>query len=298
VEPGRLDLRLGTSLAYGVAEHLAECPDLGPECNDPVPPTPYHHRVELYASDVNLDVAYGLTTWLAAEARLTLRIVDTTPTYREQDGAPKLVPDDIHHHDRTLVGPGDPWLVVRLGGAYGKLTTAARAGFTIPLGQTEPDPYALASEGKWHEHTQLGTGTVMPIVGAGLAYDTGPVALSVSALGFFSLYQNPHGFRPPARFFAGIRASVPLLAGALTPFATVDLAHEANEIWHGLPGLEGNTLRTDLLVGAGLSWELVKDFRAEIVGRGRVGRFSQGVSFDTPGFLQLVVSTHLDGLGR
>jgi hypothetical protein len=298
VEPGRLDIRLGASLAYGVAEHLAECPDLGPECRGPVPPTPYHHRVELVASDVNLDLAYGLTTWLAAEARLTLRIVDTTPTYREQSGAPKLVPDDIHHHDRTIAGPGDPWLVVRLGGASGKLATAARVGLTLPLGGTEPDPYVLASEGKWHEHTQLGTGTVMPIVGVGLAYDAGPVDLSLSALGFFSLAANGHGFRAPARFFGGIRASLPLFEGALTPFATLDVAHETNEIWRGLPGLEGNTLRTDLLAGAGLSWEFVKDFRAELVGRGRIGRFSQGVSFDTPGLLQLSVATHIDGLGR
>lgn len=297
MEPGRLDLRLGTSMAYGVAEHLAECPDLGPECAGPVPPVPYHHRVELIASDVSLDVAYGLTTWLAAEARLTLRIVDTTPTYRELDGTPKLVPDDIHHHDRTIVGPGDPWLVVRLGGAVGELTTAARVGLTLPVGGTEPDPYALASEGKWHEHTQLGTGTVMPIVGAGIAYDAGPVELSLSALGFFSLYQNGHGFRAPARFFGGIRASVPLLSGALVPIATVDVAHETNEIWNGMPGLEGNTLRTDLLVGAGLSWEFVKDFRAELVARGRAFRFAQGVSFDSPGFVQLSVATHIDGLG-
>jgi len=298
VEPGRLDLRLGTSIAYGVAEHLAECPDLGPECRDPVPPTPYFHRVELVASDVTLDLAYGLTTWLAAEARLTLRIVDTTPAYREQDGTPKLVPDDIHHHDRTIVGPGDPWLLARIGGSVGKLVTAARVGVSLPVGGTEPDPYALAEEGKWHEHTQLGTGTVMPIVGAGLSYDAGPVDLAASAIGFFSLYENGHGFRAPARFFGGLRVSVPLLGETLTPFATLDMAHETNEIWHGLPGLEGNTLRTDLLVGAGLSWELVKDFRAEIVGRGRVGRFSQGVSFDSPGFVQLAVSTHVGGPGR
>lgn len=296
MEPGRLDVRLGTSIAYGVAEHLAECPDLGPECEDVVPPTPYFHRVELIASDVNLDLSYGVASWFAAEVRLTLRIVDTTPTYREQDGAPKLVPDDIHHHDRTIVGPGDPWVVARFGGVLGKLLAAGRIGVSLPFGSTEPDPYRLASRGQWHEHTQLGTGTVMPIVGLGLSYDTGPVEVAASAIGFFSLYENQHGFRAPARYFGGLRGSVPLLGGKLTPFATVDFAHETNEIWNGRLGLEGNTQRTDLLVGAGLSWELVDRLRAELVGRGRVGRFATGVSFDSPGFVQLSVSTYFDKL--
>lgn len=255
---------------------------------------PYYHRVELVASDVNLDVAYGLTTWFAAEARLTLRVVDTTPSYRELDGTPKLVPDDIHHHDRTLVGPGDPWIVGRFGSSFGDLVTAARVGFSVPLGSTEPDPYELGEEGEWHEHTQLGTGTVVPIVGVSLSYAAGPVDLSLSAIGFFSLYANGHGYRAPARYFAGVRASMPLLSGALSPFATLDVAHETNEIWHGLPGLEGNTLRTDLLLGGGLSWEFVKDFHAELAIRGRLFRFSQGVSFDSPGFAQLSVSTHFD----
>lgn len=296
MEPGRLDVRLGTSIAYGVAEHLAECPDLGPECEDPVPPVPYHHRVELIASDVNLDLSYGVTSWFAAEARLSLRIVDTTPTYREQDGTPKLVPDDIHHHDRTIVGPGDAWLVGRLAGVAGKLVAAARLGVTVPLGGIEPDPYELASRGQWHEHTQLGTGTMMPIVGLGLSYDTGPVEIAASALGFFSLYENRYGFRAPARYFGGMRGSLPLLGGKLVPFVAVDFAHETNEIWNGAPGLEGNTQRTDLLVGGGLSWEFVERFRVELAGRARVGRFATGVSFDTPGFVQLSVSTFFDGL--
>jgi hypothetical protein len=296
VEPGRLDVRLGASIAYGVAEHLAECPDLGPECKETPPPQPYYHRVELIASDVNLDLSYGVATWFAAEARLTLRIVDLTPTYREVDGTPKQVPDDIHHHDRTIAGPGDPWVVARFSGVAGKLVAAGRIGVTLPFGSTEPDPYELAARGKWHEHTQLGTGTVMPIVGLGLSYDAGPVEIAASALGFFSLYENQHGFRAPARYFGGVRGTVPLLGGKLRPFATIDFAHETNEIWHGKEGLEGNTQRTDLLVGAGVSWEFVERFRAELAGRGRVGRFASGVSFDTPGFVQLSVSTYFDGL--
>src|SRR5262249_41897590 len=184
-------------MLVGTASHLATCPDLGPQCRDPVPPTPYYHHVFLFTTEIALDAAYGVTPWLAVEARLPLRIVKTKPTYTSLDGAPMSVPNDIHHHDETLVGPADPWLVLRLGGALGKLTPAARAGAPLPAGKTQPNPYALALEGKWHEHTQFGSGTFMPIVGIGVAYAFERVQLSASGLGIFSLYEDGYGYRAP-----------------------------------------------------------------------------------------------------
>ncbi len=259
-------------------------------------PTPYYHHVELLAADLSLDGAYGIAPWLAVEARLVLRVVDTTPTYFEQDGTPKLVPDDIHHHDETLVGPGDPWVMARFGGSFGKLVTAARLGLSLPLGSTAPDPYALGAEGKWHEHTQLGTGTVVPIAGLGLSYTTGPVDLSLSALGLFSFSANEHGYRAPARYFVGIRGDVPLLDRRLSPFATVDVAHETDEIWNGAPGLEGSSRRTDLLVGGGLAWEFAPKWRLELGVRGRVLKLSSAPGFDSPGVAQVALSTSVDRL--
>jgi hypothetical protein len=298
VEPGRLDLRLGGALTYGVSQHLATCPDLGPACGGPTPPTPYYHHVDLTASDISLDVAYGVLPWLALEARFAYRVVHTHPTYFEQDGSPKLVPDDIHHHEETIAGPGDPWLVARFAGSFGKLVTAARAGFSVPVAGTVPNPYRLAEQGYWHEHTQLGTGTFVPIAGLGLAYDTGPVALSLSALGLFSLYADNQGYRAPSRYFVGLRAAVPLLSRKLTPFATADLAHETDEIWDGVAGQEGGVRRTDVLVGAGLLWEFVPAWTLELSGRGRVARLADGPGFDSPGLLQLALSTHVDKLDR
>lgn len=253
--------------------------------------------MELVAADVSLDGAYGIAPWLAVEARLVLRVVDTTPTYFEQDGTPKQVPDDIHHHDETLVGPGDPWVMARFGGAFGELVTAARLGLSLPLGSTTPDPYALGAEGKWHEHTQLGTGTVVPIAGLGLSYPVGPVDLSLSALGLFSVYSGQYGYRAPARYFAGLRGDVPFLSRRLVPFVTVDVTHETDEIWNGAPGLEGSTRRTDLLVGGGLGWEFAPSWRLEVGARARVFKLSSAPGFDSPGVLQLALSTSLDKLG-
>ncbi|MEZ4298815.1 MAG: transporter [Polyangiaceae bacterium] len=258
---------------------------------------PYYHHVALLASDTSLDASYGLLPWLAVEGRFTLRVVDTTPTYSELDGSPKLVPDDIHHHDRTLVGPGDPWLVARFAGQYSGLSAAARLGVSLPVGLTRPDPYAAGARGESHEHTQLGTGTVVPIVGLGLSYRVEPIVISASGLAFFSAYENEHGFRAPTRYFASVRATWPLLDGKLSPYVAADLSGEGEEIWHGSPGLEGSNVRADLLLGGGLAWQFAPDWQVELNSRGRAARFTGARGFDYPGVAQVAVSTHFDTTG-
>jgi outer membrane protein with beta-barrel domain len=294
VVPGRLDLRLGTSMLIANASHLAECPDLGPQCNDPVAPVPYNHQVDLFLAEISLDGAYGINEWLAAELRFALRIADINPTYSEVDGTPKDVPDDIHHHDETLVGPSDPWVLLRFAAATGALSTAARLGVSLPLGRIEPDPYELGARGESHEHTQFGTGTLVPLVGLGLGYTVDPVELSVSALGQFSVYENRYGFRAPTRLLGGFRTTALLLDGAVRPYATFDVAHETEEIWNGKPGLEGSNVRTDFLVGAGIAWTFTDPWFVDVSLRGRVAKIAEGASFDYPGILQLGLGTSYD----
>jgi hypothetical protein len=279
---------------YGSAGHLAECPDLGPACNQSPPPVPYYHHVALVLSDVTADVAYGLTESMAIEGRFVLRIVDTTPTYNELDGSQKFVPNDIHHHDRTMVGPSDPWLVLRVGASVGKLQTAARLGVSFPLGRTEPDPYALAAEGKWHEHIMMGTGTFLPIVGLGLSYPVGSFEVSGSMLGLFSVYENSDGFRAPTRIFGGLRVGYPLKSLKITPNLTADIAHESAEIWHGAYALEGFNARTDVLVGAAVQWEFAPLWRLEGAIKARVLRLTDAPAFNYPGLAQLSISHSWD----
>jgi hypothetical protein len=273
---------------------LAECPDLGPACNNSPPPVPYHHHVALWLSDITADVSYGLSESFAIEGRFVVRVVDTTPTYSELDGSPKLVPNDIHHHDRTMVGPGDPWLIFRAGAAFGKLQTASRIGVSFPLGRTEPDPYALAAQGKWHEHIMMGTGTFLPIVGFGLSYPAGPVQLSASALGLFSVYENKDGFRAPSRIFGGIRVGYPITSLKLTPNIAADIAHESAEIWHGAYALEGFNARTDVLVGAGATWEFGTEWKLEANLKARVLRLTDAPAFNYPGLFQIAISKSWD----
>jgi hypothetical protein len=285
-------------MLYASTSHVEECPDIGPACKDQPPPTPYYHHVKLLTAELDLDATYGVTSWLAAQVHFPLRLANVNPTYSELDGTPKSVPNDIHHHKETLFGPGDPWLMMRVGGAAGRLVTSATLGVTVPLGSTVPNPYVLGAEGKWHEHIQFGTGTVLPIVGLGLSYAMAPVIVSFSGLGFFSLYENSYGYKAPSRFLYTLRADLKLLDGKLVPYVAADLQHQTEELWSGQVGTEGSTVRADLLVGGGVAWVFSKPWTADAGVRAHVASFSNSATLDYPGVLQLGLSTSFDVGGK
>ncbi len=275
--------------------HVAECPDLGPECFGGGPrPTPYNHHVDQVMAETVLDISIGITPNLAIDARWSLRVVDVSPTYSELDGTPKQVPDDIHHHDETLVDLTDPWLLARVGAVHGRLVSVARLGVSLPVGRTEPDPYALGREGKSHQHLQAGTGTVVPIVGFGLAYTVAPVTVGLGGIGFFNLTEADNGFRAPVRMYASHRVSVALLEGLITPFADVSLAHEGEEYWQGEVGLEGSNVRTEVYLGGGLGWRFAETWGVEGTVRARVATLTDAASFTQYGLFSLALSKRFD----
>lgn len=247
-------------------------------------------------NETAMDAAYGIAPYLAAEFRFSLRITDISPTYSEMDGTPKEVPNDIHHRDETLVGASDPWLSLRFGAKYDKMSTVARFGLTLPIGRTEPNPYRLGAQGEGHQHIQFGTGTFVPIVGAGISYDLDPLNFSGSVLGLFNVYANGHGYRAPSRYFLSLRSTLSLLDKNLRPYITIDLAHETEEIWDGAPGLEGSNIRTDLLMGGGIGYRFMDPWMVELGGRARVARLGGSAPFVYPGVLELRLSAYFDTL--
>jgi hypothetical protein len=251
------------------------------------------HHIALAMSETSFDVGYGLSRWLALEGRFAVRVVDVTPTYTELDGTPKTVVDDIHHHKETLVGPADPWLLVRVGASSGRWITAARAGVTLPLGSTVPDPYVLGREGLPHEHIQLGTGTVVPVVGGAVAYAAPSVELSLVALGFFSFYTNDNGYRAPMRGFVSARGTFPLPSLRLRPYVATDFVHDGPELWHGVVGADTYT-RSDLLAGGGVAWRFAPKWEADVGFRVLLAKLATGTSLDYPGLVQLGLATHFD----
>jgi hypothetical protein len=244
-------------------------------------------------SETAFDASYGLSRFLAVEGRFAVRVVDVTPTYSELDGTPKTVTDDIHHRKETLVGPADPWLLLRVGAKSGGLVTAARFGVTLPLGSTVPDPYILGREGLPHEHIQFGTGTVVPVVGGAIAYVSRTFDASLTALAFFSFYANGNGFRAPMRAFTSARATLPLPSLKLRPYVALDFVHEGRELWHGVDGAE-SYIRNDLLGGGGIAWQFAPRWEADLGVRVRLAKLSSGVSLDYPGILLMGIGTHFD----
>lgn len=279
--------------------HVAECPDLGPQCNSPLRPTPYNHHVDQLIFETSLTAGLGIVEGFDLETRWALRVTDVNPSYSELDGTPKSVPNDIHHHDETLVDITDPWLLGRLTHANGDFIGSMQLGLSFPLGRTEEDPYVLGSQGISHEHLQAGTGTFVPIVGFALGYtalrDTiAPVTFGLSGFAFVSAYENDEGFRAPSRIYAGHRVSVSFLEGVLRPFIGLDLAHETEELWQGRPGLEGSNIRTELYGSTGLALRFYDEWTVDLNVRGRVATLTDAATFEIPVMLGLGLQTSFD----
>jgi hypothetical protein len=294
MSPGELTLQLEQSIVPLSVSHIEGCPDLGPACSSAVPPTPYYHHVDELVSETAVDASLAITPWFGLDTRWSVRIVDVSPSYSELDGAPKSVPDDIHHHDETIGGVTDPWLLARFAAVTGSFVSVGRLGLSLPLGKTVEDPYRLSRRGLWHEHVQVGTGTVVPIVGLSLAYTVAPVTIGLGGTGFFSMFESSKGYRAPPRFYFDHRVSVTLLDGVLTPFAQAILAHEGEEYWHGDVGEEGSNIRTEIYVGGGLGWRFYDRWSLEGSASGRVASLTDAPTFKSAGTFSLALSTSFD----
>jgi hypothetical protein len=153
----------------------------------------------------------------------------------------------VHHRNETIVGPADPWLLLRAGGFAGRFWLAARAGVSLPLGKTEPNPFELGDRGIEHQHIQLGTGTVDPIGMVEASRSFGAVEIDAFAQGQLSLYENAHGYRAPLRLSAGGSVGTRVV-GDLEGALGLEAYHEGAERWDGVIRQDAALGRTELLV--------------------------------------------------
>lgn len=259
--------------------HPSHCPEIGPICQQRDEPPQLHDQV-FYVTELRPVAELQVLDWLSFEAQLPLRLSATTIVYRRLDGAP-FVPDyeDIHHRNETLLGPADPWLSVRghLVGLDPRLT--AQLGVTLPLGRTEPNPFALGAQGLPHQHVQFGTGTFNPILGLEALRTAGPIHLRAHAVALLPLLENRHGYRAGARIVGGLEGAFSLDRWRLT--AGVHVFHEEPERWDGAILQDGNLGRTDLLLGAAAAYPL--------------GEYLVGASLQVPVYQRLVQAGHEAG---
>ncbi len=232
--------------------HEAGCVDVASCAEVPAQPR-YLHDQDLVPGELRAIAEVGLTPSWGLEAQLPFRVTRTTIRYATPGGAPYTPLDpDVHHRDETLAGLGDPWLLARYGALAGGLLVTARAGVSVPLGRTEPDPFALGAVGKRHQHIQFGTGTFDPVLALDASRTIGRLQLGGYGQAQLSLYENDEGFRAGHRLAAGLSAGTRVLgsgAGALVGALGLDVMHEGAERWGGEVQQDGNLGRTELLAG-------------------------------------------------
>ena len=265
---------------------------------DSVAVAPYRHDLHITSGDVLFAARWGLGGGWGVETLVPLRVNRERITYRTMDGAP-FTPDppDVHHSDRTLSGFADPWLLVVTGHRFGAWSLGARAGVSFPVGSTVEDPFALGEAGIAHEHVQLGSGTVQPIVSLGLgrAFD----GWSASAIGYarFGVDTNQHGYRPGDQLLAQAFASSPLGVPHMLFTAGPTLFHENTETWQGQEQSEGNLGRTDLYAEGRVAWAppgLGFGFRGEL--RVPVWSEATGSQLEVPVSFRLAIGKTFGGM--
>ncbi len=216
--------------------------------------TPVVHDQSILFSESRLGAEWAFADGWALGLVVPFKVVGTGIEYVDAEGRSReLARPDTHHRDETLAGPGDPWLTVRAQRAAGAWRLGARAGVSLPLGRTEEDPFRLGDMGLRHQHFQMGTGTVNPIVQVEAGRPVGPLFVGGWALTQQVLYENGKGYQAGDRYAGGVTGR--WSGGRWTVGGGPELQGETAERWQGVVEEEdGNRGRVDVLLGAEASF--------------------------------------------
>lgn len=216
---------------------------------------PYLHDLRLHLFELRLFTDVALHENVTLETQLPVRVTSTSIVFKQFDGSVFTPAEgNIHHRTETLFGFGDAWLMANGHVTAGGFRLTARLGVTLPIGTIEANPFALGDEGKQHQHIQFGTGTFNPLTGLEVSRAFGPVTLLANGQAVWMAYANANGYRGGHRITGTLRADLQL--GPVRPILGFDVLHEQPETWNGVVQQDGNLGRTDLLISAGLTWNV------------------------------------------
>ncbi len=201
-------------------------------------PVPNKHFVHLDWFRTEFDLAYGFSKDWDVELDMPYDVKTVRARYELPDGTPFQNPEgDLHHRDERLHGFSDFKLLAnyRPGGvllADDRLHVGL--GLSLPVGETEEDPWKLGNQGLRHQHIQFGTGTVDPVFRLDYYRLADPVGFLVSANVQIPLYENHHTYKgsTQADFSIGPRAQ---LAGWLVVGASYVASYQTRAFWDGDP---------------------------------------------------------------
>lgn len=293
IEVGRLVVDLTSVASTATARHDAIEVLVGG------PPTTVIHDQPITTGEARLSAELGVMDGLTAGLILPLRLYHTRIRYLDQDDRPVEIENPfIHHRNETLVGVGDPWLYARGARAAAGFTLGARLGVTVPLGRTEEDPFALGDLGMSHQHSQFGTGTFGLVGGIDVSRTFGGVRAEAGLLTIQSFYENQYGYQAGDRYAA--------LASAATSFgtkqwrfrATFETIKETAERWSGVVHTDdGNIGRTDILLGAEVTWLVTDDWHVGVSAKLPAYTHVVGGQLDALGFVGVSVGARLRAFG-
>jgi thiol-disulfide isomerase/thioredoxin len=217
--------------------------------------------------------------------------VGSSIRYLDPAGAEvQLVAPDVHHRNETVSGIGDPMLLGGVSGSLGEWRFTGRVGLTIPIGRTEEDPFALGDQGLRHQHIQMGTGTVNPVIAAEAARTWGRWRFGAFALSQQVVYENGRGYQAGDRYAGGV-ALLRRLGSRWSVRGGIDALGETAERWNGMTySDDGNRGRFDLIAGAGASWAVTRQLGLDLALKIPVVTHAVGGQLDMPAIVELGAS--------
>ncbi|CAN5460747.1 hypothetical protein BH11MYX1_BH11MYX1_44790 [soil metagenome] len=291
---GRLTLDLSSLASTGTATHDASETIVGAAA-----PSTVVHDQRIFNSETRLAAELGVARWLSVGLILPFRVFHTTIRYLGPGGAQVQIENPfVHHHNETLVGLGDPWLLARAAATLGGFVVGARVGVALPFGRTEPDPFELGDLGLPHEHSQFGAGTFEPLAGIDVARTFGGARIDAFALSIQALYDDHDGYRAGDRYAGGFGVASALGTRQGRFRLTVEAQHETAETWSGVVHTdEGNTGRTDALAGLEATWRVTDDWHVGVTAKVPLYTHVQGGQIESSPFIGINLGTHLHLFG-
>ena len=168
----------------------------------------HRHHVALSTYRLNVGVQYLLSDEWSLQANIPYAVrnqeasIEWIDPVSSEDKQAILRSRDIHHRNETYTGfsDADLFLGYKIRGLFKRDDVlSARLGTTIPIGNTEENPWNLGDAGIEHLHIQFGTGTFNPIVN--LQYNLPlyrGLTMTASGRGMLPFYENSKTYRGSA----------------------------------------------------------------------------------------------------
>lgn len=202
ITPGSLMLRLGQVFTGINASH-----DVVPSQYEPGVPEELQaarHVLDILFYQTQLVAELQVMNRLSVGVEIPFRATGIEATFTNPDGQELSTFSSIHHRDEWIVGLADP--VVRVGtqllrpGDWGRTSLTLQLGASLPVGNTEDDPFRLGEEGLEHQHMFFGYGSIVPQLALHWNVQFDEWKVGGWGNGRLGLFNNEYGYTPGSGF--------------------------------------------------------------------------------------------------